>query len=792
MAFSLLRGDADMIGSSVSDTFQSKDFQYEYVDENGNTINTGATLNQTLDNIYSSLRGLPRLSEIKRSGLNDVEQLIRESKSKTQRRLARTFLAPATRVMSAVDSLTTPINETLTKKQAYYEFIKDAYKAAGISVPRSFIVQQVNDIVGADADTVKRAMGMARADIVSGQLFADLGFTDPNQFPDTDPRKSNPLSKEAKVYNEWIQRVYEILDDEETARLERVAAANSWLGTIDPSGISKTINNYASKVTSEMTFLGVPRGSLAGAAVAIGNLSNNYPALKYIGVTPLFVNASMNAVSLLVKVTPGFNLVQYLKYLRTGSRGSWKLISPENAKKEYDIPAVVRLDQQQMLTTVVATTGVMVTALGMLSSIYKGDDDEEERAIIDHTWTGLTNVKLTPLQEKYGYQPGKFYYKGKIKLDYKDSGYMPLFSAIAFLSNKDIWSNNPMSDKFFVEKPQEDLMDQIGNYVLWSVATMGETSTLRDMSKTTYDLMALMQPQTDEEDATTTKDKLWKIFETKMANTARIVIPYARLQQEGKAVYDALTGANKKIGFGFAQKLSQGMLWEDWVLNSNNTDYFGRPIKETFKLVNPIMSSHILGDLFEGDQYTELMMKFNYAPKNSLNQLIPVTVNAADMGGFGSMALKDLYKKMKNASEKEDATIKNVKIDTEKSVEGREAKTVTYSMFLEPQEAHMINQKKGEFAFGIIKESMNGLSGMDKEDFHEFMNLVYSMGRNIAIYQNMPELIENDRAGWYQRIANQMNDFEVKKSLYPGINWPLEYTTAKLIGETSELPINKK
>jgi hypothetical protein len=162
------------------------------------------------------------------------------------------------------------------------------------------------------------------------------------------------------------------------------------------------------------------------------------------------------------------------------------------------------------------------------------------------------------------------------------------------------------------------------------------------------------------------------------------------------------------------------------------------------------------------------------------------------MDGRGSLGLKELYKKLKNASEKEDATIKNVKIDTEKSVEGREAKDVTYSMFLEPQEAHMINQKKGEFALGVIRQNMNGLSGMDKEDFHDLMNLVYSIGRNVAIYQNMPELIENDRAGWYQRIRNQINDFEAKTSLYPGINWPLDYSAGKLIGETPELPINKK
>ena len=112
------------------------------------------------------------------------------------------------------------------------------------------------------------------------------------------------------------------------------------------------------------------------------------------------------------------------------------------------------------------------------------DDEEEAKdAITKKLFTGITNPRLTPAQEKLGYLPVRIYYKGEPQFDYKDSAWGPLFGFIAYCANYGIWSTDYTSNKIFVEPEKisyESLNDEdksyIGSYIKYLFTIMSNTS----------------------------------------------------------------------------------------------------------------------------------------------------------------------------------------------------------------------------------------------------------------------------------------------------------------------------
>lgn len=800
--FGLVRGDFELLRQSFSSVFFNTKIKNTFTITTSSgatiTLNLENRVNETLDGVYSSIRGLPKLSEVKRSGLNQFELMLREEKSKGKRMAMRTFIVPSGRMMSAIDAFTTPINQAITKRQVYYELIKEAYKQAGIKPKMADIYKAINQIMVPTADAYARAMEQARQDIIGSQIYSDLGFS-PNgsDFPLQDPRIRKPLSREAKIYNEWLFRVKEIIDSEEFQRVKDSASSYGWeqgLGGVSIEETAKMVDEYTNKITSEITFLGRPRGSMGFLADSINNLVEKNMAtksLKFVGVSSLFVNAGFNAVNMMIRIAPGLNAVQLAKYYITGTRGAYST----KAEPEFGLPVATKLDKQQMLATVITTNVLFAAGVAALKGLY--DDEEEEKdAITKKKWTGITNVRLTPAQEKLGYLPSRIYYKGEPQFDYKDSAWGPLFGFIAYCANYGIWSTDYTSNKIFVEPEKisyESLNDEdksyIGSYIKYLFTIAGETSSIKDMSSTINGLIDFMAPDDEVE---TGGQIMSKLAEKKLSSFVKTAaIPYARLQGEIKGVYDAMTGAKKKEAIDFFDKVVIGTALEDVYIKTNGFDFWGEEIKDQFVIVHPLYSSKQIGETYPNNDLRELYRKNNFTPKLSMNESLVHHINPKELNG-GEAEFNEMLKSFEKTIKEEN---EGITIETKKD-------NLLISYPLERNQVVEINRNTCRFVGWFFKfengTNMKRAEAIkDKKVFREAISELYSIGRDVAIYQGVydndvmgVQIMKEDKRDQYNRITNRIEAWKqrytIEKEFEFVLKWPDQYDKTLLLGETFE------
>jgi hypothetical protein len=774
------RGDFQIIADSFRDVYKKRETTFNYTDRNGNIRTIDAKTRLALDDMYSSLRGLPRLAEVKRSGgLNEVEIAIRNTDSRLKRRFLRALAVPASRVMGAIDASVMPLNMFLTKRQAFHDVLKAFYKDKGINISEAQLRTQLNDILGVESTYVSKAMEQAVVDVMGSKLWTDLGFTNADEFPTSDPRKKAPLSKEAKIYNEFLFRTREILDSEENKRLQDSFSKTGYSGLISPTEsdlMAAAIDNYAIRVSSELAFLGTPRGSLQTPAESINKLSQKYLPLKYAGLAPLFTNAAFNAAGMAIRVTPGLNAIQYFKYIRTGTRGGYS----KDAKKEFgsDYEALTKIDQNKMLRTVVLTNAAFIIA----ATFKPYDDKEEEKKAIDNkTWTGSTPLRLTKAQTDLGYLPGRIYINGE-GYDYRDNPLALLISSISFVRNYGLWSFDTRSRNFYAEDDGEigydpNFIEAAGAYGLFVTSSLLELSTIKDMSKTYSDLIEILNPPKGEDDAKQGQ-LVERFLERKGANFIKTTIPYSRFTAEIKTIYDAINDEEKKLPLTFYDNIVFGSAIEDNVIKTNGYDFFGRPVKDAFTLILPFASSTSVGEDPKVDKEHRLFRKMNYNPKLLLNDHLPVHVTLDDLNGDENR-FENYFKNIKKL-EKEGDIVKDVE---RKSMSD---KRVLVSLAMTREEANLANQKSTEFAGKFIERNFNKLQDMEMSRFKEAMDMIYSIGREVAIYQNFDKLIEYDKADYYQMIDSKIKKFKDKfvGSEQDNLSWPTMFEPSNLIGDS--------
>jgi hypothetical protein len=815
LLFSAIRGDMEIIKQSSATAFMPQDYmnEFTYVDSSGvqQTLILENRMNEVFDNVYSSLRGLPRLSEVKRSGLNSVELMIRESNSKGERMAMRTFLVPAGRLMSAFDALTTPLNQTITKRQVYYEFLKELQKTTPSlkSLNKIQLVDLVNQIVEPTGNSVSAAMTQAREDVINGQLYAQLGFTKPDEFPIFDPRVvsllkpgetiSSLTSKNAKIYNEWLYRVREILDTQESVRLQDIASRNGWMTNMpfDAVQVSKNVDYYVSRIASEMVFLATPRGSMGAIATSINNFINTNAVTKgskYVGLMPLFVNAAFNGIGMMIRVLPIVNAAQLAKYLLTGSRGKyWK-----TSEREFEIPAAVKLDKQQMIATV-ATTNIIAAGLyAALEGLYK-DDEEEKEAAATFKWTGITNIRITKAQEELGYRPATIYINGVEWFDYKDFAFGPILSAVAFCKNYKIWNfgyrdNKPFYDKegeyvtleSLKEGENESFKEIIGNYLLFVLTTAGEQSTIRDMTKSVNDLIDVLQPKTTEQDEKRHEGVLQKYGTKKLGGFLKNLIPYQRAQAEIKAIYDSFTGENKKLATDLYTTIALGTMAEDVFIKTDGLDYWGRPVKDKFTLVLPVAGSVTIGEPYPQDRYRSLYLKNNYNPVLNTNEALPIHISRSELMG-GADELEKLQNEVKQdmlATGKDKLSFRPLDADLFDPAKDKQI----YDYQLDKETVTMINQMTVKFAGKFVDMNIDRLESMDKKTFTKAMDSLYRIGRQVAIYQNLYQSgeipYEADKQDMYNYVSDMIEGFKKSYTQKEKANliWPDEFDATLLLG----------
>lgn len=728
----LMKGDFDIIlDARKRVAFTKKIENVELVDGAGNSVFTDVELNRTINGAYSAVRGNPKAAEAKTKGLSNIELEIRMMDSRIARIAARLSLTLAQRTLTASDAASTPLAAHITKAQIFYEYIKNAYEAAGIPYTRYEITQQVNEILQPTPDAFSKALQQAYQETIQSDLFQKAGVP----FPFTKPSKSefSTMSVKSKIYNEWLMRTYAIIDSNEAQRAQQIAFNAGYLGSLDILNDVQKIDDFVAKVVSEMTFLGTPRGSFGAPAQFVNNFNSKLPMLKYTNITPMFANAAFNSMALFAKMAPGLNAAQLIKYAITGRRGRW----PGAKGEEIDVNAIKKIDKQDMITLVTSTS---ILTAGILSalSILRGDDDDERRKIFDGKGTFFTPVRLPNWLRALGYKPGTLYINGEEFYTYRDGAFVGFFAPVAYMDAISLGINtNPMAERPMFDKDPE-FIEASGMYTMHLFQTLVDNSMLRPTVDMAYDITKAIMgtPDPTEGDATKTQ-RVANVLKRNFASIPKNLVPKGRLLGEIKNISDAVSGEPEKVTKpdDFFNFLATGTAFEDWVDVSNRTDWFGRPVPETMKV--PIING-MYSFFFEGqkhkDPYVSLFLEKNYVPKSVPSEKMAFEVSEEKIG---TDAFNDAEKKYK-------ALVENESDDREVGVNESAAVISMYesgfrrmpvTMTMTAKETYYIHEKKGQFVLNVLRlgDNMEKFASLEPEVFEKAMNKLYSIGRYSAM-----------------------------------------------------------
>lgn len=759
-------------------------------------------LNRVLDNIYASIRGMPKMKAGGGQVFTEIEQLIRTNPKRATRVLLRALGVSAGRSMTAIDQLIIPITQYYTKSQVMYEIVKELYVQAGQDVKdplvRAKITNDLESIMNGTPDQWGDALAQAQKDIMMGDLYKRSGLT---AFPTTDPRKltttqtkqtqsgqvsittlkgiksaaSDITSVEAKVYSEWLQRAYEIMDSKEAERLNKIATDGGWIGTMNPTQEMMALNAYLNAVTNSLTYTGLPRGTAGYLTDVVAKLAEKAPALQWAGVLPLFVNASGNFVAWTITNTPGINAIQLAKYYATGSRGAYRLKG--SSEKELSQPGAVKVDQGKMAARVAITNAIFVATL-LVNKALRGDDDDErekfQESIVNGTYTGYTPVKLHPAFENKGYKGGWFYYKGKPIFAYKDGGLAPFFNAVAFIDNYDKFTPPGVVgfgkdvQPFREESPE--FAEAIFEYSLLVGRTAMDQSMLVEFSKTIDDVNKILVAEEG-----TYSDKAVKSMTNAFAKFTRSYIPYSRLQEN----ITTEIRENKPDPITFNQRVAAGTFLEQWAESSEKVDWFGRPIKSQMNYVSPFnLVSGAMNLVTEDnkaikdDALIDLFLSKNYAPTNYPQQFVPLMVDQEDLD---SKDIPSFAKDLEQSPEFKAERIGQIKLEAE-NVDASGKPTydkLPFTLFLEPDEVKKVNTQKSVIAGDFIQQNIGKFRNLPNDVFADIMNQAYNIANKVAISKQIPQALKY-MPDYKESIENSIRNFEAK---YPnvGFEWPSKY-----------------
>jgi hypothetical protein len=716
--------------------------------ENGVQKTQKVSMKVVRDNFLAAARGNPKLAHLMSGGLPEAEAKIRAASTRRERMLRRAFTVPANRALSVTDALTTRIPEVITYQQVYKELLKDWYKNQGITVSRQQLQDDIDFLLSPEPSAVVSAGQQAMSEIRNGLLWQQLGLPSNYEFPTAESLKGAKAftSKDAKIYLEYLTRMYEILYSNRAQKLVDLQVMRGL--QVDPESEAKqtAIDEYVASVTNEIVFFGTPRGSAGDIARGLTRISNSMPVLKYTSFFPLFINATLNGAGLAVKMTPGLNAVQLLKYKATGKRGF--------GKKEFDYDFLAKTDQAKMAGTVAVTTVLAAGATALFRYLYD-DEDEKRKAINEGKATIITPVQFTAEQRTAFktatgelLKEGFIYINGEPVYNYRDSPFIGFFAAVEYMTNYGTFKRgidlNPQTDmenpnQIYVEDDPET-MSAIGGYMLNTYITLSNISALRELGQTVNDLFNVRSTDKGKKIDEKAVDALKK----SSANFARNLVPYSRMQMQIKNFYDSFNGDYKLAGQTFSEKLAVGTMLEDAIVKSAMTDPFGRELPEMLNFVNPLGINvlevgggkivSIFDKAYQNDPYMQMHLSHNFAPRTSSSITIPVNVDEEEVDIGTEEELKSEMAKLSGKKE-----IKNIK----PKISDFEESGYSYNLSLEASEVMSINKLRGEYVKKIFDTGDNKalLKDMKNYDYRKLMTSVYEAAQQRAIIKNHPDLV---------------------------------------------------
>ena len=713
-------------------------------------------LNETKIAVLSALRGNPKLSHLMQGELPDIERKIRESNKRYEKIIRRAFQAASSRALTGIDASTAKIPDLITRYQMYKSLVQDWYKKNNIKATKRDIQAATNALISPSPDFVTNASLQAMGEIRGGLLWNQLGFAPDADFPmpDSIVGFKSLTSKEAKIYLDYLSRVYEILMDGQNQMAVDLQVNLGMNPDPETDAMMEEVNKYILSVTNEVSFFGAPRGTSGEIYKLLIGISNKMPFLKYTGKYPLFIGPIMNSINFGVKTTPFVNLLTLGMYQATGTRGGLiKLFSKKGLKdnKEFEFKFTTNYDKKKLAQTVVASNLLLFAYIAWQKYLYPDDEEGEEKKrqdILKGNYSGSTPIQYTPAQRRAFttqsgdiLKEGYFYHKGKPVFPYVKTPYLFWFSSAEYFSNYKTFERENTSRKVFVENDPE-LKSAIGGYLMNFYITAMNQSSLGETGRMVNDLTNIKSLDLEKGLAEKMEDEAIK----STSNFSRNMIPYSRAQIETKNFFDAIQKNPKKQARDFFDKVSIGMLWEDYVIKSELTDPFGRPVEERLQLLSPILGMtffdtrkgefvSILENIYKGDKYMDIHLRHNYSPKVSNTKTIPANVDLNEEGGVNIEDLKIMKDQIKQ-DEKVDATSVNLRIS---ELAGT---SLSYRYTLEFSEVQAINKKTGEIVktFFDSQDNMKYLDEYANEDYRLVVDKIYSLSQMLALFENHPEL----------------------------------------------------
>jgi hypothetical protein len=407
-------------------------------------------------------------------------------------------------------------------------------------------------------------------------------------------------------------------------------------------------------------------------------------------------------------------------------------------------------------------------------------------------------MRINQAQEKLGYKPGYIYINGKPIIEYRDNTFGPFIGFIGYMLDGDIWNLDPMSDKMFPENEketyesmnEEDRKFNLGNYLLYIGMVYGEGSQIREMTNTFYDLMKAIKPDQSEDEEIQSTKTLERVLGRKVANSLKLSIPYGRLSGEAKQLYDALTGRDKKLAIDFYDMAVIGTALEDIVIKTNGYDFWGKPVKDKFKIASPFGGSFSFGESYPEKPEMELYRKNNYSPRLVMNEYVLVTVNQSELMG-GEKEFGEFVQRTRAQIKAEDKDWAIREIPNMKNEDPR----ITVEMPLSKQQANQVNKASCDFVgkfYEYDNDKTDGftnlalLNGMDKLAFRKCMDDLYRIGKTVKIYEmaNELSLAPEDRRDYWNMIYGMIEQFKSKycTSATYNLMYPKDMDAEELIG----------
>jgi hypothetical protein len=229
-------------------------------------------------------------------------------------------------------------------------------------------------------------------------------------------------------------------------------------------------------------------------------------------------------------------------------------------------------------------------------------------------------------------------------------------------------------------------------------------------------------------------------------------------------------------------KIVFGSALEDNVINTNGYDFFGRPVKDVYKFITPIISSYTLGEATIDDKYLSLYRDKNFTPKLLLNDFIPVHVSIDDLNDPSMDKLNELYDVARTEMKAKEPKIRDVSKSTYPNA------MVLVDLALTKEQANLANELACRFAGIFVERNYENLKKMDRTRFKAAMTSLYNIGHDVAIYQNMPELTEFDREDMYSAYSNKIEKFlgEFISTTKDQLEWPTQFDASNLLGGSYE------